>query len=268
MEYQLTEFEITHFKINKKKWYYVNLGGWNAIPHKRLTPGEIWSILSFDGDISIPRIHKSSPSSTLAQAMGSLDIALQFKKSTSITSADSDESSISTDEGEIDDTSPENEVVVEPPLNIPIANQFLLLHSLFLSKSGCNLFDRLLNEITRFSEGTEIKFKRGNNTESTMAIVPEFRTLDKYKKHIKGDSSVLDKIIRAITRHTKCQNDEATKVVLMALYHKWEETFITVAVKQGVSNGIPPRVMDEVSVEAMLHEANVNWTNTRVYFVI
>jgi hypothetical protein len=119
-------------------------------------PGEIWPIFSFDGNISIPCIHPSSLSSTLAQAMGSLDIALPFKKPTSITSADSDESSLSTDEEEVDDASSEHEAVVEPLLNLPDANKFPLLHSLFLSESVCNLFDRLLNEITRFNEGTKI----------------------------------------------------------------------------------------------------------------
>jgi translation initiation factor 2 alpha subunit (eIF-2alpha) len=99
-----------------------------------------------------------------------------------------------------------------------------------------------------------------------MAIVPEFRTLDKYKKHLKGNSSVLDTIIRAITRHTKCQNNEAAEALLMALYHKWDEPFIAVAVRQGVANGIPPRVMDEDSIKAMLHEASVNWTNACVLF--
>jgi hypothetical protein len=31
MEYQLTEFEVTHFTINKKKRYYVCLGTWDPI---------------------------------------------------------------------------------------------------------------------------------------------------------------------------------------------------------------------------------------------
>ncbi len=94
MEYQLMEFKVTHFTINNKKRYYVRLGSWNAISHKRLTPGGIWSNFSFDGDISIPRFRTSSLSSNLAKAIGSLDIALPFKKSTFVNSADSDESSI------------------------------------------------------------------------------------------------------------------------------------------------------------------------------
>jgi hypothetical protein len=39
-----------------------------------------------------------------------------------------------------------------------------------------------------------------------------------------------------------------------------------VAVTQGVANGIPPKVMDEVSIKAMLSEAGINWTNARILF--
>jgi hypothetical protein len=35
MEYQLMEFEVTHFTINNKIRYYVCLGTWNPIPHKK-----------------------------------------------------------------------------------------------------------------------------------------------------------------------------------------------------------------------------------------
>jgi hypothetical protein len=33
MEYQLMEFEVTHFTINEKNRYYVRLGIWNPISH-------------------------------------------------------------------------------------------------------------------------------------------------------------------------------------------------------------------------------------------
>jgi hypothetical protein len=35
MEYQLMEFEVMHFTFNKKKRYYVCLGSWNPISHKK-----------------------------------------------------------------------------------------------------------------------------------------------------------------------------------------------------------------------------------------
>jgi hypothetical protein len=53
---------------------------------------------------------------------------------------------------------------------------------------------------------------------------------------------------------------------IMALYHKYEDSFMSVAVRQGVANGIPNKVMDKVSLEAMLHEASVNWSNDCILF--
>jgi hypothetical protein len=41
---------------------------------------------------------------------------------------------------------------------------------------------------------------------------------------------------------------------------------MSVAVRQGAANGIPNKVMDEVSIEVMLHEAGVNWSNVSILF--
>jgi hypothetical protein len=128
-----------------------------------------------------------------------------------------------------------------------------------------NLFDRLVNEITKFSGGTEINYKRGNNSEGIIAV-PAFRTLHNYERSFKAESSIIDTIIKAVTRNTKCKPNEACEVFLGGIYNRYEDSFISTAVKQGVANGIPPKVMDEVSVEAMLNEAGVNWTNGRVLF--
>jgi hypothetical protein len=94
----------------------------------------------------------------------------------SSTSSDCD--SVSSSESEIDDicNSDDHEKcsVVVSPVNLPDASKFPLLHSLFSTNSGHNLYDRLLNEITRFNEGAEINFKRGNNTKGTLVAVPAF----------------------------------------------------------------------------------------------
>ncbi len=39
---------------------------------------------------------------------------------------------------------------------------------------------------------------------------------------------------------------------------KYKDSFLSAVVWQGVANGIPPKLMDEVSVEAMLNEVSVN----------
>jgi hypothetical protein len=50
------------------------------------------------------------------------------------------------------------------------------------------------------------------------------------------------------------------------LFDLYEDFFSSVAVNKGISNGIPQQIMDEVSVEAMLSEAGVNWTSGRIIF--
>jgi hypothetical protein len=49
-------------------------------------------------------------------------------------------------------------------------------------------------------------------------------------------------------------------------YQKYEDSFLSAAVKQGEANGIPFKVMGEVSVETMLSEVGINWTNVRALF--
>ncbi len=50
------------------------------------------------------------------------------------------------------------------------------------------------------------------------------------------------------------------------MYHKYQDCFLSTAVAEGVATHISPKVMDEVSVEAMMNEASVNWMNARVIF--
>jgi hypothetical protein len=82
----------------------------------------------------------------------------------------------------------------------------------------------------------------------------------------RAQSSIIDAMTNAISRNTKFKPNEACEAVLTGIYSRHKDSFISVAVKQGVANGIPPTVMDEISIEAMLNKAGVNWTNGRVLF--
>ncbi len=161
MEYQLTEFEVTHFTINKKKRYYICLGSWNPISHKKQTPREIWSIVS-SGSLCLPWTSTSLLSKNLVKAVGSLDIDLPFMKHSS-TSSNGDSISSSETESDASSNSDDNtkytelSSVVPLPVNLPDASKCPLLHSLFSSNPEHNLYDRLLNEITWYNEGTEKK---------------------------------------------------------------------------------------------------------------
>ncbi len=269
-EFDLADFEVTHFTIKKKKRYYVRLGSWSALSHIRRTPAEIWSSSS-SGKLRVPRVSTSSISMTLAQAIGSLDLTLPTHysrvpaDSKSISDSESNDKQCSDNEEESSKNEKEASMYdTHLLIDLPDADKFPLLNSLFLTNAGhCNLFDRLVNEITKFSGGTEINYKRGNNSEGTLIAIPAFRTLRNYEKSF---CSIIDTLIKAVSRNTKCKPNEACEAFLGGFYNSYEDSFISTAVKQGVANGIPPKVMDEVSVEAMLNEAGVNWTNARVLF--
>ena len=69
-----------------------------------------------------------------------------------------------------------------------------------MNAGHCNLFDRLVNEITKFSSGTEINYKRGNNSEGTLIAMPVFQTLCNYEKSFKAESSISGTIIKAVLK--------------------------------------------------------------------
>jgi hypothetical protein len=74
---------------------------------------------------------------------------------------------------------------------------------------------------------------------------------------------MLAEICNAVARFAKCDPSEACETILSAFFDKFQDSFLSVAVSKGVSH---QKVMDEVSVEAMLSEAGVNWTSARIIF--
>jgi hypothetical protein len=77
---------------------------------------------------------------------------------------------------------------------------------------------------------------------------------------------MLVEAVNSIAKSAKCHPDEACETVLTAFFDLYQDSFLSVAVDKGISNGMRPKVMDEVSVEAMLSEAGVNRTNARIIF--
>jgi hypothetical protein len=69
--------------------------------------------------------------------------------------------------------------IVDCYLNVLNEERFPLLHSIFSTQKGHNLLDRLINEIVRFPESSEINFKRGNNSTGTLVVFPTLRNLDR-----------------------------------------------------------------------------------------
>ncbi len=184
LEHQLSEIEVTHFTVGKKRRIYVRLGTWNGITHKPRTPFDIWSS-ALAGTLRVPRVCTSLLSRTLAEAIGSLDLVLS-KDSPSIPTASTQDSSSSA-ESESEESLDDEEDKKPPMINV--SSQFALdpveyplLSALVPVDKGLNLFDRLLNEIVRYYNTHDITFIRGNNAEATLIAVSSFRSLPRYGK--------------------------------------------------------------------------------------
>jgi hypothetical protein len=55
LEHQLSEIDVMHITVGKKRCIYVCLGSWNAITHKPRTPADIWSS-ALAGTLWVPRV--------------------------------------------------------------------------------------------------------------------------------------------------------------------------------------------------------------------
>jgi len=262
LEYQLSDTEVTHFTIAKKKYIFLRLGSWNSISHKARTPAEIWSA-ALSRTLRVPRVCTSLLSRTLAERIGSLEI--DFSTENTSTKMD-DECSVSSDSDGTLDEDKKPTLHIQEPINVPDESEYPLLSSLALTHKGHNLFDRLLNEIVRYYGKSNISFTRGNNTEAALIAVPSFRSLARYDKELKKQDSFLDAVVAAIEKNCDCTLNDASETILSGMFHKYQDSFLSVAASQGVATHISPKVMDEVSVEAMLNEAGVNWTNGRIIF--
>ena len=74
---------------------------------------------------------------------------------------------------------------------------------------------------------------------------------------------MIDDIVEAIVKSLKSNIEESCEALLTGLYYKYQDAFFSVVLNNEVAS---LKVMDEVSVEAMLSEATVNWTNGRILF--
>jgi len=109
-------------------------------------------------------------------------------------------------------------------------------------------------------------YDKGNNTQGTIIAVSQFRSLKGYKKEFKKKDSMLVEVCNAVAKSAKCHPNEASEAILSSFFELYQDSFLSVAVDKGISNGIQNKVMDVVSVESMFSEAGVNWKSGRIIF--
>jgi len=146
---------------------------------------------------------------------------------------------------------------------IPDKDKFPLLHSLFSQNDGSNLLSQLINEMLRFNNGSKVlNHTKGNNTLGTLLEGPQFRNLKGYARELQKNDNILVSLCNHVAKCSNCDANEASEMILAVFFDHFQDSFLSVA----VSKGVPQKTMDEVSVEAMLSEAGVNWKSARILF--
>jgi hypothetical protein len=146
-DYFIHERELSsHFTIKKKKRIYIRLGSYNKSNHPQQTPSDIWAA-SMSGILQVPMVHTASMSTKLAVEVGTLGLIYpaaqdSVKASDSNSESDSEKNSDSNSEEEEQEN---DDVSHSISIDLPSASEFPLLHALFSTQVGENLFDCLLN---------------------------------------------------------------------------------------------------------------------------
>jgi hypothetical protein len=219
-EQQLSEVEVTHYTINKKKWICIRLGSWNKGSNAWKTPAEIWATAQANS-LRFPRVSITLVSEKLVRKIGALGLDFQPVIEHAGELPISSEDSVSADSLEEDATKSESECKeedegVSAAYSLPNKDKFPLLHSIFSVNQGCNLFNQLLKEMVQFSGSKTMKYAKGNNMEGTLLAVPEFRSLKGYQKEFKRDNCMLVETVNSIAKSAKCHPDEACETILTA----------------------------------------------------
>jgi len=260
-EYFLDEAEVTHFSpVNRRKRIYVRIGMWKN--NDRRTPGDIWS-LAMAGHVVTPRLRITSLGNNFARTIGEMGI---HRNQEGRESGEESAMSSASEASDVDSTDTSADVEEKQDTSyLPDAKEFPILHYLFSSKH-CGSMDSLLREITNYhKKNSSILFRKGNNTDGTLLIVPSYRDLGKYRNNFTKPNSIVTEFVRAVATNSKSGIDEASECILTAFSHHFEDSFYSTAVNTGVASGLGKK-MDALSVEAMLSESRVQLSKARVMF--
>jgi len=70
--------ELTHFKLQKKKWIYIKLDTWYKSNNSYKTPSDIWTAVQSNNELRVPRVSVALVSDKFAQKIGLLGLTVEL----------------------------------------------------------------------------------------------------------------------------------------------------------------------------------------------
>lgn len=266
LAYHKLDIEVTTFEIKKKKNLFLRLGSWESSSHPKKTPGKIWQDACATNSYPVPKLRIG----TLVMRFAAdylVDFAIPCSNSSAKTSSllcctDSNCNSNATMDAVSVSSSEDKEENYESEL----ANkeEFPLLHRFRIPIKNDAIRDKLMQEIVKYYGGGVIKYNQVCNKQGALTRVPTNSTMHQYTAQMRRKGSFIDEILQIMSNNTKESVENAAECIISFLAQRYEENFVSVATEKGIA--FRERKMEAARVEAMLMEAGVNRTNSRILF--
>ncbi len=226
MEYGL-DMEWTQLKVDGKQHFFLRIGSWsNSWPS--VTPGAVLRQMCKPPLLRISRINM-----LVAASIGEMELGNVLDPSTMEGTLNNNTKSCitesSSDSEEESDIEAEEEVSIAPEndaTNAKLADplEFPFLHSLGICTE--KEMDRLVQEVLKFHGNDTIKFKRRNNREGKLLLLPFATSVKRYDEQLSKRTSIINRIVESFANNCNCSIEESASCILRALCNKYEDSFL------------------------------------------
>lgn len=294
-EHQLN-LESTVFAIQKKKHLYIRVGCWSMDRHPNKTPDAIWKLAAL---YPVPKLRISTLAIRFSVRVGEFfsgtpSGVVDSSSSSGVSggdggmSSDSEEEQSRTPETDDEENSEnvQNEMVVSPSNSneaiasetvsssgssndIPDSKEYPLLHQYGVPIQCKSVMDKLLQEVVKFHGGRKIEYTQISQKKGLLLRVQSASSKHLFSKTLRRKGNFLDEMLEFIASSIKdvamAKIETAAEWLISALFQKYEDQFVSVAVSKGVTV-LKEKIMDAPKVQAMLNESGINLKSSRVLF--
>jgi hypothetical protein len=267
----ILNIETTYFTINKKRQMYIKAGSWCSTKHSARTPGYIWKESLQACSYDVPKLQISSVAINLAKSVGR-----HISPTAHVTSAASkpdqsisSESSTSVSGDDEEEMSSEDNNTVAHHFNLN-REEYPFLHHHRLNIHGESAHNKVVHELLKSCGGNSFFYRQLSGYKSALIRIPSAGTSAQYHKMVKKKGNFLEHILLFMDASLKKSSEtghssEAAACIIQYLFDNYEEEFRAVAAENNVALKSTKK-MEPSKVEAMLHEAGIGKSNSRVLF--
>jgi len=143
--------------------------------------------------------------------------------------------------------------------------KFPIMHRYRIPVNCTIMIYTLIQELSKLHGGKHIDFSHGSNRHVLLLQVPTSSNRYQFNRLVVEDDNFLNRMLSFIPNGSNNNECTAVEWVLHALFNKYEDDFVSVAIKKGVAI-LEDKVMDAETISVMLEDCNISLTNSQKLF--